>query len=147
MSFLTNLLADRLIEKIKTSTEPLGQDTLKAVAKLKDLGPGVIGPTLQALADADKNATVALVDVLSSMVSSKTFPLFIQGMVDGGPRIISGIAWALTGSRGYPANLLLEALSTKGVSKSVLLDVINTQRSRFTSRSAAPRSRPRRTPR
>ena len=134
MSFLTNLRSDRLIDRIKSSTEPLGQDTLKAVAKLKELGPGAIEPTIQALADADKNATVALVDVLSSLASNKTFPQLIQGMVDGGPRIISGIAWALSSSRGYSASLLLEALGTKGVSRSALLDVIQAQRGRFTSR-------------
>lgn len=134
MSFFTNFRADRLITEIKTSSEPLGPATLKAVAKLKELGPGAIEPTVQALADADKNATVALVDVLSTLVSNKTFPQFIKAMVEGGPRTISGISWALTSSRNYTPGLLLEALATKGVSKSALLDVINAQRQRFSSR-------------
>jgi serine/threonine-protein kinase len=134
MSFFTNFRADRLITEIKTSSEPLGPATLKAVAKLKELGPGAIEPTVQALADADKNATVALVDVLASLASQKTFPQYLTAMVEGGPRTIAGISWALTSSRSYPAGLLLEALSVKGVSKSAILDVINAQRQRFTSR-------------
>ncbi|RYG84719.1 serine/threonine protein kinase, partial [bacterium] len=63
-----------------------------------------------------------------------TFPLYVKAMVEGGPRITSGIAWALTSSRGYSPGLLLEALGTKGVSKSALLDVINAQRQRLSSR-------------
>ena len=42
MSFFSNLRADRLITQIKSSTDPLGEATLKAVAKLKELGPGAI---------------------------------------------------------------------------------------------------------
>jgi len=134
MSFFTNLRSDRLITQIKSSNEPLGQETLKAVAKLKSLGPGAIDPTIQALADADKNATVALVDVLSTLVSNKTFPQFVEGLANGGPRITAGIAWALTSSRNYAPGLLLEALGVKGVSKSAVLDIINAQRNRFNSR-------------
>jgi serine/threonine-protein kinase len=134
MSFFTNFRADRLITEIKTSNEPLGPATLKAVAKLKELGPGAIEPTVQALADADKNATVALVDVLATLVSNKTFPQFIKAMIEGGPRTIAGISWALTSSRNYTPGLLLEALTMKGVSKSALLDVINAHRQRFSSR-------------
>jgi eukaryotic-like serine/threonine-protein kinase len=134
MSFFTNFRADRLITEIKTSTEPLGPATLKAVAKLKELGPGAIEPTVQALADADKNATVALVDVLATLVSNKTFPQFIKAMIEGGPRTIAGISWALTSSRNYTPGLLLEALALKGISKSALLDVINAHRQRFNSR-------------
>ncbi|MGC4027498.1 MAG: HEAT repeat domain-containing protein [Steroidobacteraceae bacterium] len=131
MSFFTNLRSDRLITQIKSSSEPLGAETLKSVAKLKGLGPGAIEPVIQALADADKNATVALVDVLASLVSNKTFPQFVKGLIEGGPRISSGIAWALTSSRNYSPQLLLEALQTKGVSKSSLLEVIQMQRDRF----------------
>ena len=77
MSFFTNFRADRLITEIKTSSEPLGAATLKAVAKLKELGPGAIEPTVQALADADKNATVALVDVLDGRHQKIGFNMMI----------------------------------------------------------------------
>jgi eukaryotic-like serine/threonine-protein kinase len=57
--------------------------------------------------------------------------VFVKGLVEGGPRIAAGISWALTSSRGYSPNLLLEALQVKGVSKSALLEVIQAQRDRF----------------
>ncbi|MET0281824.1 MAG: HEAT repeat domain-containing protein [Steroidobacteraceae bacterium] len=134
MAFFTNLRSDRLITQIKSTDKPLGEETLRSVAKLKALGPGVIEPTIQALADADKNATVALVDVLSTLVSNKTFPQFLQGLCDGNTRIAAGISWALTSSRSYTPGLLLEALQAKGVSKSALLDVIHGHRDRFNLR-------------
>ncbi len=134
MGFFTNLRSDRLITQIKTADKPLGEETLKSVAKLKGLGQGAIEPTIQALADADKNATVALVDVLSTLVTSKTFPMFVEGLCNGGPRIAAGIAWALTSNRSYAPGLLLDALAIKGISKSALMDIIHAQRDRFNLR-------------
>jgi HEAT repeat protein/tRNA A-37 threonylcarbamoyl transferase component Bud32 len=131
MSFFTNLRADRLITEIRSCTDPASADTQKAIARLKDLGPGAIESIFAALPDADKNATLAFVEVLSGLVNPKSFPLFVRGLVEGSPRVVAGIAWALTSSRSYPPNLLIEALATPGVSKSALLEVIAAQKSRF----------------
>ena len=134
MSFFTNLRSDRLIQQIKSTIDLMRPETQKAIGKLKDLGPGAIEPVIAALPEADKHATVAFVDVLSTLVSAKTFPHFIQAMVQGSPRAVAGVAWALTSSRGYPPHLLLEALTTPGIAKSALLDVVNGQRQRFSVR-------------
>src|SRR5579872_3442652 len=134
MSFFTNLRADRLIMEIRSSTDAASPATQKAVAKLKEVGPGAIESIFAALPDADKGATMALVEVLTALVNQKTFPQFVRGLIEGSPRVISGISWALTSSRDYPAHLLLDALNTPGVSKSALLEVIASQKSRFTVR-------------
>ncbi len=134
MSFFTNLRADRLITEIRSSPDPTSSDTQKAVARLKDIGPGAIEAIFGALPEADKGATMAFVDVLGSLVNHKTFPLFVRGLVEGSPRVISGITWALTASHGYPAHMLIEALATPGVSKPALLEVIAAQKSRFNVR-------------
>jgi serine/threonine-protein kinase len=134
MSFFTNLRADRLIHEIRTSNDPASPATQKAVAALKQVGPGAIESIFAALPDADKGATKALIEVLAALVNPKTFPQFMQGLIEGSPRVISGISWALTGSQNYPAHLLLDALNTQGLSKSALLDVITGQKSRFTVR-------------
>src|ERR1700753_2782805 len=125
MSFFTNLRADRLITEIRGHTDPTSPATQKAVARLRDLGSGAIEPVFAALPDADKNATVSFVEVLGGVVSQKTFPQFVEGLIQGSPRVIAGISWALTSSRNYPPHMLLEALSTPGVSKSAILEVIN----------------------
>ena len=131
MSFFTNLRADRLITEIRSCTDPASPATQKAVERLKDLGPAAIESVFAALPDADKNATLAFVEVLAGLVSQKSFPLFVRGLVEGSPRVVAGIAWALTSSRNYPANLLIEALGTPGVSKSALLEVMAAQKSRY----------------
>jgi HEAT repeat protein/tRNA A-37 threonylcarbamoyl transferase component Bud32 len=134
MSFFTNLRADRLILQIKSTTDLMSPETQKAIAKLKEVGPGAIESVIAALPEADKHATVAFVDVLSTLVTAKTFPQYVEALVQGSPRAIAGVAWALTSSRGYPPHLLLEALATPGIAKSALLDVINGQRQRFSVR-------------
>jgi eukaryotic-like serine/threonine-protein kinase len=131
MSFFTNLRADRLITEIRSCTDPASPATQKAIERLKDLGPAAIESVFAALPDADKNATLAFVEVLAGLVSQKSFPTFVRGLVEGSPRVVAGIAWALTSSRNYPANLLIEALSTPGVSKSAVLEVMAAQKSRY----------------
>ena len=134
MSFFTNLRADRLVTEIRTSTNPASPATVKAIAKLKDLGPTAIECVFAALPECDKNATVAFVEVLTALVNPKTFPLFVRGLVEGSARVIAGISWALTSSRNYPPGVLIEALNTPGISKSAILDVISAQKNRFTVR-------------
>jgi HEAT repeat protein len=131
MSFFTNLRADRLITEIRSSGDPTSSETQKAIARLKDMGPGAIESIFAVLPDADKGATIAFVDVLSSLVSHKTFPQYIRGLVEGSPRVIAGITWALSTSHNFPAHLLIDALATPGVSKSALLEAIAAQKTRF----------------
>jgi len=131
MSFFTNLRADRLVNEIRSSPDATGPATQKAIARLKDVGPGAIESVFAALPDADKGSTVAFVDVLATLVSPKTFPQFVRGLVEGSPRVISGITWALTASHNYPPHLLIDALATPGVSKSGLLEVISAHKTRF----------------
>jgi serine/threonine-protein kinase len=134
MSFFTNLRADRLVTEIRSSNDPTGAATQKAVARLKDVGPGAIEAVLGALPDADKAATMAFVEVLAGLVSQKTFPQFMRGLVEGSARVISGISWALTSSRSYPPHMLLEALAIPGISKPTVLEVIAAQKARFSVR-------------
>ena len=102
MSFFTNLRADRLILQIKSTTDLMSPETQKAIGKLKDIGPGAIEAVIAALPEADKHATVAFVDVLATLATAKTFPQYVEALVQGSPRVIAGVAWALTSSRGYP---------------------------------------------
>jgi eukaryotic-like serine/threonine-protein kinase len=134
MSFFTNIRADRFITELKEAKDVAAPATQKAINKLRELGPGAIEPVTAALADADKIATVAFIEVLTGLVTQKTFPKFIEQMVHGSPRVIAGVAWALSSSRAYPPTLLLDALNTEGVAKPALLDVITAHRSRLSVR-------------
>src|SRR5580700_531394 len=102
MRFFSNLRSDRLITEIRSSTDPASPATQKAIARLKDVGPNAIEPIFGALPDADKSATLAFVDALSTLVTPKTFPRFVRGLVEGSPRVVSETAGASTSSRTYP---------------------------------------------
>jgi serine/threonine-protein kinase len=131
MSFFTNLRADRLITEIRSTTDPASPVTQKAVARLKDLGAGAIEPVFAALPEAGKPATVAFIEVLAGVVSQKTFPQFVRGLVEGSAKVIASISWALTSNRNYPPHLLIEALATPGINKPAILEVIAAQKTRF----------------
>jgi len=134
MGFFTNFRADRLVTEIRSSSNSASPATQRAVAKLKGLGAGAIEPIFGALPDADKNATVGFVEALSALVNQKTFPVFVRGLIEGSPRVVAGISWALTSSRNYPPHLLIDALATPGVSKPAVLEIIAAQKQRFSVR-------------
>ena len=135
-----------LLESLVTSAPP--KDREVEAAKARPNRPWLVGGLSSALGcsyegripvddvrrcAADKIATVAYIEVLTGLVNQKTFPKFIEQMVQGSPRVIAGVAWALSSSRAYPATMLLEALGTEGIAKSALLDVITAHRARLST--------------
>jgi serine/threonine-protein kinase len=132
MSLFANYRADRLIAEVKSSPgSPLAQ---KALEKLVALGSDAIDPLVEALSTSEKRESTAYVEALSKLIDSKTLPHLLKTMSEANGRGMSGIAWALSSSRNYPASALLEALAKQGMPKGALLDVIAAQKSRFTVR-------------
>ncbi len=73
-------------------------------------------------------------EVLSRLIDAKTLPQLLKTMAEANGRAMSGIAWALSSSKNYPANALLEALTKPDMPKPAILDVIAAQKTRFTVR-------------
>ncbi len=134
MSFFSTMRAERLIGEIKAKGDPESPEAQKALAKLAGMGAGAIEPIILALPAADKKETLAYVEVLSGLVSIKTFPLFAKGLGDTNPRAVAGLSWALSSSRNFPPALLLDLLTQPGVSKPAVLDIISAHKTRFTVR-------------
>ena len=134
MSFFSDLRAERLIAEIRGIADPLNPESQKAFQKLAKIGPGAIPKILDALAVADKKETAAYVDILTQLADNKTFPIIAQGLVDGNPRTIAAIGLALSASRNYSPTLLIELLDRDDVSKPAVLEIINSQKNRFTVR-------------
>ncbi len=134
MSLFANYRADRLIADIKSSGNPSGPAAQKALEKLVALGPNAIDSIVAALTTAEKKETLAYVEALSKLIDSKTLPHVLKLMAESNGRAVSGIAWALSSSRGYPPNALLDALGKEDMPKPAILDVIAAQKSRFTVR-------------
>jgi len=134
MSLFANYRADRLIAEVKSSGNPGSPLAQKALEKLTALGSDAIDAIVDALATAEKRETAAYVEVLSRLIDSKTLPILLKTMSEASGRAMSGIAWALSSSKNYPAHALLDALSKAGMPKQALLDVISAQRARYTVR-------------
>ena len=82
MSFFTNLRADRLITQIKSTNDVLGRRNPEGRGQAQGAGRrGRSSRCWPALPDADKHATVALVDVLATLANDKTFPQFVEALV------------------------------------------------------------------
>jgi HEAT repeat protein/tRNA A-37 threonylcarbamoyl transferase component Bud32 len=132
MSLFANYRADRLIAEVKSSPgSPLAQ---KALEKLIALGPDAIDSIVDALATSEKRETTAYVEVLARLIDARTLPILLKTMSEANGRAMSGIAWALSSSKNYPAHALLDALSKPGMPKQALLDVITAQKARYTVR-------------
>lgn len=134
MAFFSDLRAERLIAEIRGIGDPLHPDSQKALQKLIKIGPGAIPKVLDALAVADRKETASYVDVLTQLVDNKSFPILVEGMAEGSPRAIAAIGQALTISRNYSANLLIELLGRDDMPKPTILEVIAGQKGRFTVR-------------
>src|SRR5450755_4246350 len=134
MSLFANYRADRLIAEVKSSGNPASPLALKALEKLISLGSDAIDPIVDALATSEKKETTAYVEALSRLIDSKTLPILLKTMSEANGRAMSGIAWALSSSKNYPAHALLDALSKPDMPKQALLDVIAAQKARFTVR-------------
>ena len=117
MSLFANYRADRLIAEVKSSGNPASPVALKALEKLVALGSDAIDPIVDALATSEKKETIAYVEVLSRLIDSKTLPVLLKTMSEANGRAMSGIAWALSSSRNYPAHALLDALTKPGMPK------------------------------
>src|SRR5271167_760262 len=134
MSLFANYRADRLIAEVKSSGNPGGPLAQKALERLVALGPDAIEPLIAALSTSEKRESSAYVEALSKLIDPKTLPHVLKTMSEANGRAMSGVAWALSSSRNYPAGALLDALSKHGMPKQALLDVIAAQKSRFTVR-------------
>jgi len=134
MNFLTTLQADRLIAQIREEADPSSATGKQLFAKLGKLGGAAIPKILEALASADKRQTAEYVEILSSLVSDKTLPLITRGLADGDPRMASGTAWALSSSKRFNVNRLVDLLGEDEYSKAGLVEVLQAHKDRLNVR-------------
>ena len=74
---------------------------------------------------------LAFVEILTQILDNKTFPVLASALIDGDARTNAAISWALSSSRNYSPQLLLEQLSKPGVPKPIILEVISAHKQRF----------------
>jgi eukaryotic-like serine/threonine-protein kinase len=134
MNFLTSFQADRLISQIREEADPTSPTAKKAFEKLGKLGNAAVPKILEALSGADKRQTVEYVELLSSLTTDKTLPLVTRGLADSDPRTVSGTAWALSTSRKFNINRLVDLLGEDEYSKAAVIDILTAHKERLNVR-------------
>jgi HEAT repeat protein/tRNA A-37 threonylcarbamoyl transferase component Bud32 len=134
MNFITAFQADRLISQIRDEPDPTSPGAKRAFEKLGKLGNAAVPKILEALASADKRQTVEYVELLTKQLNDKTLPLIARGLMDADPRTVSGTAWALSSSRHYNINRLVDLLGEDDYSKSALIEILNVHKERLNVR-------------
>ena len=124
MAFLGGFRTDQLIGQLVSEADTNSPVAQKTIERLKKISPKVIRKVIDALAMSDKSHTMVFVDILSSHVSDKTLKFYQEGLADGGERVVSGTAWALSSSNNYNANSLLDFFDDPEVSKPALIEVL-----------------------
>ncbi|HET6629958.1 MAG TPA: HEAT repeat domain-containing protein [Woeseiaceae bacterium] len=124
MAILGGFRADQLITQLISENDTASVNARKLTERLKKLGPKVIPKAIDALALSDRTHQMLFVDILASQVSDKTLKLYKEGLADGGERVVSGTAWALSSSNNYNANALLDFLDEPEVSKPALIEIL-----------------------
>jgi serine/threonine-protein kinase len=134
MNFITSYQADRLIAQIREEADPTSPNAKKAFQKLGGLGTGAIPKILEALASADKRQTIEYVEILNSLINDKTLPLVTRGLADSDPRTVAGAAWALSSSKRYNVNRLVDLLGEDEYSKAAIVEVLQAHKERLNIR-------------
>jgi len=128
MGLLGGFRADQLISQLAAEPDTSSRAVQKITERLKSIGPKVIPKAIDALAMSDKEHMMIFVDILASQVSNKTLKYYKEGLADGGDRVVSGTAWALSSSNNYNANELLNFFEDPEVSKPALIEVLKTHK-------------------
>ncbi|HUO96911.1 MAG TPA: HEAT repeat domain-containing protein [Steroidobacteraceae bacterium] len=132
MKFLASLRGEKLLADIKAGGEPSNPARRKAIEKLVALGKDAVPMIVDALGSADKGATMAFVEVLSTLANDpKNVPVILEGLAESNPRTTAAIAWALSSAKTIPPGLLLDALKNPDLAGPALIDVINAHKTRI----------------
>ena len=124
MAILGGFRTDQLIGQLVSESDTNSMTAQKLIERLKKTGPKVIPKIIDALAMSDKTHMMVFVDILASQVSDKTLKFYQEGLADGGDRVVSGTAWALSSSNNYNPNALLDFLDDPEVAKPAVIEVL-----------------------
>jgi len=134
MNFLTGFHADRLISQISEEADPTSPGAKKAFEKLGNLGAGAVPKILEALSGADPRQTTEYVELLGKLTSDKTLAAISRGLADSDPRTVKGTAAALSSSRKYNVNRLVDLLGEDQYSKAAIVEVLTAHKDRLNLR-------------
>ncbi len=123
--------AERSIARFLGESDVDAPAARKANESLRKLGGSAISSVIDALATADKNQSMVLIETLISQLNDKTFRQYSAGLGHTDQRCISGVAAALSAATTYNVNQLIGLLGDEGTSKPALIEVMRAKKDRL----------------
>jgi eukaryotic-like serine/threonine-protein kinase len=140
MILFGGVFADRLIAAIQGPADLESESGMKAILKLRRLGGLAVTRVATQLETADRDRSVALARVLGTLISPRTLPEVLDALRDTNARGITGIVWALSHSKDYNPNKLLDCLAAEDLPSAAILDVLEAQKARLDFRLVLSRA-------
>jgi len=134
MKFISAIKAERCVSQILAEPDANTPVAQKALATLKNSGPGAIPIMIDALASADRYQTLGIVDALTAQVNDQNFKYVAKGLGHPNERCVAGSAWALSSSQDYSVEKLPQILMSDDISTHAVLDIMRSHIDRLNVR-------------
>jgi HEAT repeat protein len=126
-----SMKAEKLLGQLLDSAEGDPAQARRLVDAMTKVGAPAIPRLIAALEHTSKKETVLVVEVLSNILDHKTLGLFIKGLESSNPRIISGLAWAMSTSNRFDPNKLLPVLTKPDINKPGVIAILSAHKKRL----------------
>jgi serine/threonine-protein kinase len=134
------ILAERLLARIRTPADLDSEAGRKAAARLRKIGTPALRKTIEEMETADTPRVQALCRVLGILISQRTLPDAVEMMSSSNAKALQGLVWALSNSRDYDPNKLLDYLGDERAPRAALLEILNAQQARLETRALLNRA-------
>jgi eukaryotic-like serine/threonine-protein kinase len=131
VSLFGGFVADRLIAAIQGPEDLETEAGQRALLRLRKIGGPAMTRVVAAIETADRERAPALARVLGVLISTRTFPDAMEAMRHAEARGLQALVWALSHSKDYSVNKLLEHLDDYTIPRSALLEVLEAQKERL----------------
>ncbi len=134
------MFAERLLARIRTPADLDSEAGRKAAARLRKMGTPALRKTVEEMETADAPRVQALCRVLGILISQRTLPDAVELMSTSNAKALQGLVWALSNSRDYDPNKLLDHLADERAPRAALLEILNAQQERLETRALLNRA-------
>jgi serine/threonine-protein kinase len=135
MKFISAFKAERSVSQLLAEPDANTPTAQKALASLKNSGPGAIPILIDALASADRYQTIGIVDALTAQVSNQNLKYFIDGLCHPNERCVAGVSFALSSAKNFDVDQLPRILQADDIATHAVLDVMRSHVDRLNVRS------------
>ena len=129
MSLLGGFKTNKAISVLLNSTNPGSQETKDAITRVKDAGAPAIPKLIDALGNTQPHSVIE--NLLLSMLSDKTLPAYVDGLVSDNKHIVASLLRILARSESYDANRLYDLFEDPDIPKNVLVQILIAQKHRL----------------